>query len=208
MAQPQPAIGQLLDDLRAGREIERCFRTLFEMYYPQVCRFFIRKGLSTEDARELAQDVFFSVYRGLGSIQDESHFTSWLFTIARNMFVNELERRHAKKRSGLRIVEKSESGEQDILDTLPSTAAVDTLRAMLEEEKVQKLTAALETLPPQMRRCIQLRVTEGCTYDQIAVFMGISVNTVKAHLHKARKQLYDKLSPYFRKDEILGDEER
>jgi len=50
-------------------------------------------------------------------------------------------------------------------------------------------------------------VTSDCTYEEIAAIMGISVNTVKAHLHKARKSLQQKLSSYFDGSTILGRED-
>lgn len=192
MAQPHVAI----DD----------FPAIFARYYPQVCRFFMRRAIPPEDARELAQDVFFSVYRNLTTIADESHFTAWLFTIARNTLVNELERRHARKRSGVHVVIENDAGTQD-MDILPSNDTKDALQSILDREKMEKLAAALEDLPAQMKRCVQLRVTSESSYEEIAAVMGLSVNTVKAHLHKARKLLQRKLSPYFSDLGALGREE-
>jgi RNA polymerase sigma-70 factor (ECF subfamily) len=206
VAQPQPAIEDLLRDFQQGRDREACFHVLFTRFYPQVCRFFIRKGMSPEDSRDLTQDVLFSVYKGLGAIQDESHFVSWLFTIARNTFTNELEKRHAKKRSGIHVLPKK-GADEATLDDLPATATDDALQRMLDREKTEKLSAALETLPPQMRRCVQLRVAEDSSYQEIAVVLGISVNTVKAHLFKARKSLQEKLGSYFRGVEMLNPED-
>jgi len=62
---------------------------------------------------------------------------------------------------------------------------------------LEKLREALVQLPQQMRRCAQLRVVHDLSYVEIAELMGISVNTVKAHLHQAQKALRAQLSPYF-----------
>jgi RNA polymerase sigma-70 factor (ECF subfamily) len=203
VAQPQPAVEDALRDFRHGRNREESFRALFLRYYPQVHRFFLRKGLPTEDASDLTQEVFFSVYKGLGDIQNEAHFASWLFTIARNTFTNDLEKKHARKRSGLHVMPRRESDDEvGDLDQLPSAAATDSLQQVLDREKTEKLTAALQTLPPQMRRCVQLRVAEDSTYEEIALVLGISVNTVKAHLHKARKTLQERLASYFAVPEL------
>jgi RNA polymerase sigma-70 factor, ECF subfamily len=208
VAQPQPAVEDVLRDFRLGRNPEDSFRALFTHFYPQVYRFFVRKGLSPEDSKDLTQEVFFSVYKGLRDIQNETQFASWLFTIARNTFTNELEKRHAKKRSGIQVVRTQDSGEDTDLDHLPARAATDSLQHVLDREKTEKLAAALQTLPPQMRRCVQLRVAEDSTYEEIALVLGISVNTVKAHLHKARKTLQERLASYFAVGELLNPEDR
>ena len=205
MAQDEP-IEELIRDFKTGRNPEKSFREIFNLYYAQVCRFFFRRGFAQEDSRDLAQDVFFSVYQGLANIQNSAHFQGWMFTIARNILVNELEKRHAKKREGLHVSPTGELGEQD-MDVLPSREPGNALQSMLDSERTQKLAHAMNDLPAQMRRCVQLRVTSDCTYEEIAAIMGISVNTVKAHLHKARKSLQQKLSSYFEGSTILGRED-
>jgi RNA polymerase sigma-70 factor (ECF subfamily) len=71
----------------------------------------------------------------------------------------------------------------------------------LEKEKLEKLREALVHLPQQMRHCAHLRVVHDLSYAEIAAVMGISVNTVKAHLHQAQKALRTQLSSYF--EEII-----
>ena len=71
----------------------------------------------------------------------------------------------------------------------------------LQKEKLEKLHEALVHLPKQMRHCAQLRVVHEMSYAEIADLMGISVNTVKAHLHQAQKALRAQLSSYF--EEII-----
>jgi RNA polymerase sigma-70 factor (ECF subfamily) len=57
-------------------------------------------------------------------------------------------------------------------------------------------------LPTQMRRCVQFRAVEDLSYQEIASIMGLSQNTVKAHLYQARKILRDKLEPFFREVDV------
>jgi RNA polymerase sigma-70 factor (ECF subfamily) len=206
MAPPQQTLEDILQDFQQGHDREGSFRALFTLFYPQVHRFFLRKRMPPEDCRDLTQDVFLSVYKGLGAIQDATHFKGWLFTIARNAFVNELTKRHAKKRSGIQVMAKQDSNDTDF-DAFPSSASEDALESMLDRERTEKLTEALSMLPQQMRRCVQLRVAEDSTYEEIAAVMGISVNTVKAHLHKARKSLQEKLGSYFRDLSRLSPED-
>jgi RNA polymerase sigma-70 factor, ECF subfamily len=60
----------------------------------------------------------------------------------------------------------------------------------------------MRQLPEQMRRCTELRVIHDFSYKEIAELMEISINTVKAHLHQAKKELSERLKPYFGEVEL------
>ena len=161
--------------------------------------------MSPEDCRDLTQETLFSVYKGLKDLRQESQFESWMYKIAMNEYRNEIERRHAKKREASQVsLEEVENPSED--QHLPARQVVapgaDPMEALLDKEKLEKLRAALEELPEQMRRCAQLRVAKDLSYQEIASLMGISINTVKAHLHQAQKVLREKLSSYFSEVEI------
>jgi RNA polymerase sigma-70 factor, ECF subfamily len=195
----------IIEELRQGRNREANFKLLFERYHDQVYRFFQRKGMAREDCRDLTQDVFVSVYRGLNGLRDQTQFHSWLFQIARNIFRNELERSQAKKREGrvLSLEDKqSKSGEPPAVARKVTDLRADPMEALLEKERRQQLTEAVQGLPPQMRRCVHLRVVKMLSTAEIAAVMGISVNTVKAHLHQARKALREDLGRYLADREI------
>ena len=76
------------------------------------------------------------------------------------------------------------------------------MEALLEKERREKLTEAVKRLPPQMQRCVQLRIQKGLAMAEIAAVMRISVNTVKAHLHQARKVLKEELGQHFNDNEL------
>jgi RNA polymerase sigma-70 factor, ECF subfamily len=189
-------LDEAIRSFRLGREVDSSFRHIFEECYGHVVRFFRRKNLSKEESDELAQDVFLFVYTGLKDLRDEQLFRSWLFSIARNRFTNYLMHLHAQKRSSVEVaISSADPGDQPVPE-IPSSSR-DPLALVLEKEKLDRLHSVLDTLPDQMRRCVTLRVVEDCKYEEIAHRMGISVNTVKVHLHKAKNVLTDKLSPYF-----------
>lgn len=189
----------ILEELRQGLSREANYRLLFERYHDQVYRFFRRRGMSQEDCRDLTQDVFVSVYKGLKGLRDQTHFHSWLFQIARNILKNELERRGAKKRTGAKLTFEEQSVSAEPQDATQKASPMETL---LEKERRKKLADAIEGLPPQMRRCIQLRVLKGLSVAEIASVMRISINTVKAHLHQARKALKEELGQLSNDNEL------
>jgi RNA polymerase sigma factor (sigma-70 family) len=95
---PDKTTEELAREIKRGFNVEENFRQLFERRYPQIRRFFQRKGFSPEDSYELTQETFLSVYKGLKDFRQESSFDSWMFSIAENIWRSELERRKARKR--------------------------------------------------------------------------------------------------------------
>jgi RNA polymerase sigma-70 factor, ECF subfamily len=192
---------ELIREIKQGQNVEANFQWLFSRHYPQVLRFFRRKGFDPETCRDLTQDTFVSVYRGLKDLRQEEQFESWLFAIAHNVWCSLIESRNAQKRAAtLLSLEEGESDDRPSIAARLADGSADPLTAALEKEKLEKLRDALQHLPQQMRRCAQLRVVHDLSYLEIAALLGISVNTVKAHLHQAQKALRTQLSSYF--DEI------
>ncbi len=178
---------------------------LYERYYRQIYFFFRRKDISQEDSRDLTQETFFSVYKGLSGLSQENRFEPWLYSIALNVYRDEMDRRQAKKRAATEVPLEEEAGHSPTLQQAGSwvvAGRTDPVEAVLEKEKKEKLREALQELPEQMRRCAYLRVVRDLSHQEIADALGISTGTVKAHLHQARKTLGEKLRHLFGELEI------
>ncbi|MGH9873455.1 MAG: RNA polymerase sigma factor [Pyrinomonadaceae bacterium] len=190
---------ELIREIKQGLNVEDNFHRLFDRHYAQILRFFRRKGFPPEDCRDLTQETFISVYKGLKDLRQEEQFESWLFAIAHNVWCSLIESRSAQKRSAilLPLEGEGESGDRPPIAARLAERGADPLAVALEKEKLEKLREALQHLPRQMRRCTQLRVVHDLSYGEIAALMDISVNTVKAHLHQAQKALRVQLSSYF-----------
>jgi len=199
MATPEKATAEIVRELKQGRERQENFRLLFQRYYARLYRFFQIRRMPAADCQDLTQQVFISVYRGLGGLRQEEQFEGWLRTIAKNVYMHEVEYRQADKRAAPHVpldeVERAEDAHRatpPVID--PGPSALETL---LEREKREKLRAVLQELPMQMRRCLQLRVAEELSHQEIAVVMRLSVNTVKAHLYQAREALRKRIGKDF-----------
>ncbi len=180
---------------------------LFERYSRPVSYFFARRGFSKEDCRELTQETFLGAHKGMERFRRDASVETWLFTIAANIWRNELRRRSAEMREGFMVsldkllVEGQQLEEQD-----PLSRASDPLAATLAKERRRLLHEALQELPDQMRRCVLLRIDQELKYREIAAAMQISINTVKSQLFQARERLQARLSEIA--DQQPGAEER
>lgn len=180
----------------AGRE-ER-FREIFFEYHRPVVSFFQRRGSSYEESLDLAQETFLRVFKGMESFHSAASIATWVYTIADNVRLNALRSQGTAKRSAV---------EEELEEKIPADLVADddrgALHGMLVEERTRVLREALLVLPPQMRRCAELRLYSDLKYDEIAHLMRISIQTVRSQLFEARRRLKDKLEDYFT-DEELG----
>ena len=189
---------------QAGVDREASFRTLVESYYRPVRFYFAKRGFSTEDARDLTQETFIGIYRGLPSFRREARFDTWLYQIAANTCRKALRDRYVQKRR-LEVEAKSMTDlPRDVAQPGdPSDAAA--LGGVLRRESSARLRRAIAALPAKMRTCLAMRVYQELSYREIAAAMRLSVETVKAHLYQARQRLKQELSDQSAHDTRSGD---
>lgn len=167
------------------------FEQLYRDHYKRVVAFFVAKGCSAEDARDLAQETFVRVYRSMDDFLGISSPRTWIFVIARNLLLNE--RRYRSSRGGwhgprsLSDVTMLDEGERPSFD--PAAPGPTALDELVDREQVRRLWEAIEELPPQQKVCVRWRLLHGLKYREIAAQMGISMETVKSLLHEAKKKL-------------------
>ena len=182
---------KLIAEIQAGIRVEENSEKIYRKFRPVVRSFFLRKGFSLQESDDLTQDVFLRVFKSIDTFRRESRFERWLWEIKQHIFSNEIRRRKTEKRDAreqsLDAAIETEDGSSPAL-VLPSTDPSPE-DEVIQSERSKALHAALQELPDQMRRCCILRYERGLKYQEIATVMGISIETVKAHLHQARKRL-------------------
>lgn len=194
-APPSDPIGDAVRAFQAGRSPEESFRRIYERYFRSLLGFFSRKGFKQEDCFDLTQETFVGIYQGLEAYHHEDRFEAWLYRIATTTYLKKIRAGSAAKRSGTEI--SKDAGD------LPGKALASRggqLADLLDAERLSRLSAAIEGLPPQMRRCLSLQLGHDLSYREIAAVLKLSVETVKAHLARARKKLREELG------DGLGDE--
>ncbi len=179
---------RLVRRLQEGTASEVDSERLFKSYYPKVYGFFRRRGFGRQDSEDLAQDTLVRAFHEIVSLRQPERFRGWMFSVATNVFRNEVRHRSRLMRDAP-AVSLDTTGE----DGAPILALAQDRPQPDEElfgkERRERLRAALETLPPKMRQCFRLRFEQGLKYRQIAAVLKISIETVKAHLSQAKKRL-------------------
>ena len=203
--------GARVDDDRRNVWVERWqqgidpdenFRKIFHYYSRIIYKFFAKRGFNEAECEDLVQETFLRVHRNLDSFRGDAQFGTWLFQVSANVYKNELRSRTAQKRDA-QEVSLEDGNPYRSLSTRrrqgypwsPREKALS--KSMLTEERSEVLRRAMADLPTQMRRCVELRVNQDLKYREIAVLMGVSIDTVKAHLFQARQLLKARLGSYF-----------
>src|SRR6201996_7119107 len=176
----------------------QAFETLVRQYERQVFRIAQHITQNKEDAEDVVQDAFLKAYEKLHQFQGNSKFYTWLVRIA----VNESLMRLRKRRTG-RMVSIDEdvttedgSMPRDLADWSP-----DPEQLYGQSELAEILRKTIQGLPPGFRVVFTLRDIDGLSTDETAETLGLSVPAVKSRLLRARLQLRERLSRYFRKNE-------
>jgi RNA polymerase sigma-70 factor (ECF subfamily) len=165
---------ELILALRNGRS--PAFRLLYTDYGPRLYGFCKRSGLSPEDAREIVQETFIRVWEHRQDIRTDTSFSSYLFTIARNLIYNSLRR--------------TAYWEKYLRDTGVRQAAGTFTHLPADERELQRLIGeAIRQLPDKCRQIFRKSRYEGCSNQQIAEEMAISKSTVENQLNKALRSI-------------------
>lgn len=159
-------------------------------------------GGDSHDAEDIGQQVFLRVWKSAGRYEPTAKFTTWLYTITRNLVFNELRRRKNRPSSSLDAASdlggSAGSGGFGSSDRahFEDHRAPSPDATLLESELQQAIDDSIATLPENQRMAIVLRRYEDLSYEEIAVALGLTVPAVKSLLFRARGVLREKLAGY------------
>jgi RNA polymerase sigma-70 factor (ECF subfamily) len=156
------------------------FAALVERYWDRLYRWLYHLTRDRHAAEDLAQETLLKAWAGLDTFRAGTNFGAWLFRIAHNNFANQ-HRAAARKRQPL---------PPDLPD--PDRGPVEQA---LSQEALEGLARALNRLPTDFRAALLLRVEEGLSFRQIAEVLGLTEETARWRVFKARQKLLSLLPP-------------
>ncbi len=189
---------ELVELVRDGDR--QAFRTLVERHQRRAFAIALALVRDEQDAREVVQEAFLRVHRGLSSFHGGSTFFTWLYRIVTNLSID-LVRRPGRREAELdEQRHRADETEIPFLARIDGADPVDVLR---RRELADRIQAALDALPPYHRGVILMREVEGMSYEEMAQAMGVSKGTIMSRLYHARQKLQRALADCYR-DELGG----
>src|SRR3984957_9528618 len=182
--------------LRVKRGDRVAYAGLVDKYKQPVMNFIYRSLRDETEAEDLAQDVFLQVYKSRSRYKQTAKFSTWLFTIARNLCLNELRRRSRHPTESLE--EHHPENEEQPARQFEDKSQIAAPDKVLHGELAQKIEEALEELPENQRSAILLCRQDDLSYEQIAKILRCSLSATKSLIHRGRETLKEKLKPYLK----------
>jgi len=179
--------------LRVKRGDMAAFEALVEKYKQPIVNLMFRMVRDLEEAEDLAQIVFVRVFQSASRYEVSAKFSTWLFTIARHLCLNEIRRRGRHPAESL---DAEPADSEQAPKQFEDVRVFSPPEAFLQGELEEKIQEALEALPEKQRLALALCRQDELSYEEIAEILGCSVSAVKSLIHRGRETLKQRLKPY------------
>ncbi len=183
------------------RQDEAAFNALVLRFQDRIFNLTRRLIGSHEEARDVTQEVFVTVFEKISTFRGESSFATWLYRIATN---------HAKNR--IKYLSHRADRRRDSFDDLVKAPTESQFsakvpgpdEAMTRSRVARLVDKALGELEEEQRIVLVLRDIEGQNYEDIALITGMNLGTVKSRLHRGRLRLKELLLPHIDPNEFAS----
>ena len=162
------------------------FEVLLRRHRAPLFTFLLRMLGDRERAEDLAQETFLRIVKGAQAWEHRARFQTWLFTIARNLCVDQARRDRFRRADSLDA--EGPDGEQAMVDSVPGRE-IDPGRGAESARLRPVLQQALLSLPVEQREVFVLREQAGVPFKEIAAMVGVNENTVKSRMRYALEGL-------------------
>jgi RNA polymerase sigma-70 factor (ECF subfamily) len=173
----------------------RAFEILLNRHRKPVFNFILRFVGSREVAEDLLQDTFMRVIKGASAYERQAKFTTWLYTIARNLCVDQSRRRKHRKHASLDAPMSASEESGTLLDVIPGNEMASD-RKSVNKQLHETLQRAIGTLSDEQREVFLMREFLDMPFKQIAEVVGVPENTVKSRMRYALEKLRLELDEY------------
>jgi RNA polymerase sigma-70 factor (ECF subfamily) len=180
--------------VKQGDEV--AFAQLVDKYKQPVMNLVFRMLRDATEAEDLAQNVFVQVFKSAQRYEVSSKFSTWLFTIARNLSLNEIRRRGRHPADSLDVPHPDQPDQP--LHQFEDKATFSPPDSLLQGELQEKIEQAIAELPENQRMALLLCRQDELSYEEIAKVLDCSLPATKSLIHRGRETIKQKLKPYLR----------
>lgn len=177
--------------LRSGDP--RAFTLLVDQYADSIYRLVMSIVQHQEEAEDITQEVFTTVFTSIGKFKGDSLLSTWMYRIAVNKCQEMLRKQSRQKRSG-KHVSYDIAGQHHVA---VQSAYMHPQQELENNERAQILIGALNQLPEQQRIAFTMHKIDGFSYEEIAEILDTSLSAVESLIFRGRKQLKLLLATYY-----------
>jgi RNA polymerase sigma-70 factor (ECF subfamily) len=181
--------------VRYQRGEVRAFEILLGRHRKSVFNFILRYVGDKETAEDLLQETFMRVIKGAEAYKRQAKFTTWLYTIARNLCVDQTRRRKHRRHASLDAPMASDADSGTLLDVIPGSEMASD-RKTVNKQLYTRLQGAIAALGDEQREVFLMREFLDMPFKQIAEVVGVPENTVKSRMRYALEKLRLDLDEY------------
>jgi RNA polymerase sigma-70 factor, ECF subfamily len=182
---------ELVNGFRSGNNA--CFVEIVDRYSQKAHNLALRITRNQEDAEEILQDVFVTVFNKIDKFEGKSAFSSWLYRITVNTAFMKLRKR--KQSPAVSLEEISQGVQENWVGTRSDNA--DTNYISSRHELREALERAINRLPDEYKVIFVLRDVDGLSNQEVGDILNLSVPAVKSRLHRSRLMLRKKLQKFY-----------
>ncbi len=173
---------------------------IVEIYAPSVFTFGLKMCGQKQDAEDIAQETFLNAFRYLDRFRGETKLKNWLFKIAARACMRKRRKKKCAPDKELSLESFIQDGREIGMD-IPDLAD-DPSDQLLRAELRGHIDEAIQELPPKYRIVFSLRDMQGFNTEETSEILGISIQSVKTRLHRARLFIRDKISHHYGRGEL------
>ncbi len=197
MTAPRPEVSDEALMIRYQRGDKSAFSLLVRRHQSPLYNFALRQIGAPSVAEDVVQEAFVRVVQNATEFKHEARFTTWVYTITRNLCVDQLRKRALRKHPSLDDARgNEEGGEGRTLGEQTADPRASVEREATGSELKERITRAVETLPEDQREVFLMREVSNLPFKEIAEIVGVPENTVKSRMRYALERLQQALSEY------------
>ena len=184
--------------VRYQRGDREAFVELVRRYKTPIFNFAMRQLRQTSVAEDVTQDVFLRVVQNAAEFKHEARFTTWIYTIARNLCIDQLRKLTHRRHPSLDQPATADNEDnRPMVETIAGNhPTANAERGVIGSEVAVRIVTAVEALPEDQREVFLLREIANLPFKEIAVVTGVGENTVKSRMRYALDRLQEALAEF------------
>jgi len=181
--------------LRYQQGDRSAFAILVRRHQQPLYNFALRQVRVPQVAEDVIQETFVRVVQNAADFKHEARFTTWVYTITRNLCIDQLRKRALRKHPSL-DESRGEEGDGPTLGEQTADPRASVEREATGTELKERIARAVDKLPDEQREVFLMREISNLPFKEIAEITGVPENTVKSRMRYALERLQEALAEY------------